>query len=294
MAVNANTATTSTLGELTAEQVQSVLIQPLELASVFLAAGPQIIDTAGPLRIPRAPTFDTADIGWIAEGETISEADADAGELKLLPSGMSSIKTITRFTSELARQSVTAIEPALRASLVRSVAAKLDAQLMGAAGNGTTTPRGLFAHAGTQSVDQATVGSLPDALLEAHGKALAAGVNTAGLRIVLRPETLTALRKLKAGDELDTYLLGSAESGPVSTILGMPFSVSNHVPAGKLAVVDFSQIVVARDVSAAVKLLDQTYATTDEIGLRVVTRYDAAPLHADAIVVVTLTPPVGP
>lgn len=39
--------------ELTAEQVLTTLIRPLEDASRFLAAGPRIIDTAGPLRIPR-------------------------------------------------------------------------------------------------------------------------------------------------------------------------------------------------------------------------------------------------
>ena len=43
---------TTTAPELTAEQVQRILVQPLEAVSTFLAAGLRIIDTAGPLRLP--------------------------------------------------------------------------------------------------------------------------------------------------------------------------------------------------------------------------------------------------
>ena len=47
-------ASTTTAPELTREQVQAILVQPLTAASVFLAAGPRIFDVtaAGPVRIP--------------------------------------------------------------------------------------------------------------------------------------------------------------------------------------------------------------------------------------------------
>ena len=50
---------TATAPELTAEQVQRILVQPLEADLDFLASGPRIFDTAGPIRIPKmgpAPT----------------------------------------------------------------------------------------------------------------------------------------------------------------------------------------------------------------------------------------------
>ncbi len=50
MAVNAAVAVAAP--ELTAEQVVRILVQPLEAQSTFLASGPRIFDTAGPLRIP--------------------------------------------------------------------------------------------------------------------------------------------------------------------------------------------------------------------------------------------------
>ncbi len=43
---------TATASELTAEQVQRILVQPLEAASALLASGPRIFDSAGPVRIP--------------------------------------------------------------------------------------------------------------------------------------------------------------------------------------------------------------------------------------------------
>ena len=45
---------TSTAPELTSEQVQKILVQPLEQKSLFLASGPRIFDSNGSqIRIPK-------------------------------------------------------------------------------------------------------------------------------------------------------------------------------------------------------------------------------------------------
>jgi hypothetical protein len=54
--------TTTTASELLADQVSSLLVQPLEAQSVVLSSGPRIFDTAGQLRVPKltsgsTPTF---------------------------------------------------------------------------------------------------------------------------------------------------------------------------------------------------------------------------------------------
>jgi HK97 family phage major capsid protein len=54
--------------------------------------------------------------------------------------------------------------------------------------------------------------------------------------------------------------------------------------AWRAALVDFSQIAVARDLAPSVKILDQTYGDYDQQAIRVVARYDAAPLNAQAVV----------
>lgn len=94
--------------ELTREQVQAILIQPLEQASVFLASGPRIFDTDGsPVRVPKLTVV--TDPSWHGENEQIDEKDPDFGEVTLLPQTMKSVKVITRFSNELARQSVVAL-----------------------------------------------------------------------------------------------------------------------------------------------------------------------------------------
>ena len=144
MALNTPDAT-----ELTREQVATILTKPLEQASVFLAAGPRIFDTTGPLRVPGLPgAGDPAELEWVGESELIPEWDTEFSDVQLLPSTMKSVKVLTRYSNELARQSIVSLEQTLRDRLVADVAGKLDAQFLSAEGGGVTTPRGLFAYEG--------------------------------------------------------------------------------------------------------------------------------------------------
>ena len=283
-------ASTTTAAELTAEQVQAILIRPLEDASQFLAAGPRIFDTDGsPVRIPKLGATDSP--SWHGENEEIDEVEQTFDEITLLPSTMKSVKTLTRYSNELARQSVIALDATLRERLVRAVADKLDHAFIAGTGGSPagTEPLGLLNYAGTQEVPVAGVLELDD-LLDAWGLALAANVNMASLRWWMRPETFTALRKLK--DEQERYQLqpDPTQDG-VFRLFGAPVTVTQRIPddAGSTSVVlaDFSQIAVARDQSPTVKILDQTFGNYDQMAIRVTARYDAAPMNAEAIVVLT-------
>lgn len=281
---------TTTASELTAEQVAKILVKPLEEAAKFLAAGPRIFDTAGELRIPKlgAPTT----VEWVGENELIPEADPDFDEVTLLPSTMKSLKTLTRYSNELARQSVVALDAALKDRLVTDVAAKLDAQLFSASGDGTVTPQGLFAWSGTQTL--AVSGDIElDDLLDAEGLALDANVDPAGLRWVMTSRELVKLRKVK--DTSGQYIVQpDVTAGRGYVLFGHPVIVSNRVPdttgatpTARAALVDFSQVAVARDLAPTVKVLDQTFGDYDQMALRVVCRYDAKPLNAEAVIKLT-------
>ncbi len=289
LGATSNASATATT-ELTATQVQKILVQPLEQASVFLAAGPRIFDTAGPLRIPKAPTIQT--VGFVGENEEIPELDPDFGEVSLMPSTMKSLKTLTRYSNELARQSVVALDAALKDRLVGDVAAAIDTQLLSASGDGTTTPRGLFAWSGTQTI--AVGGPLTlDVLLDAWGLALAANVNLAGLRWLMQPGDFVKLRKVK--DTTGQYLLQPDPTADgVFRLWGAPVLVTARVPnttggspTGRAALLDFSQVAVARDAAPTVKILDQTFGNYDQQAIRVTARYDAAPLNPQAVVTLT-------
>lgn len=291
----ANSTANST--ELTAVQVSTVLVKPLEKRSVFLAAGPVIYDTAGPLRLPKLGAAIT-DLPFTGENALIPERDVDFDEVALLPSTMQSVKVITRYSNELARQSVVSLDAALQQRLVADVASKIDTQFLSAGGDGITTPRGLFAYTGVQTV--AVGGALTlDALLTAWGLALGADVNMANLRWVMTPREFVALRKLKDGQGRYQLQPDPTQAG-VFQLWGAPVIISSRVPdtttttpTARMALVDFSQIAVARDLAPSVKVLDQTYAATDQQAIRVVTRMDAAPLNAKAVVTLTgITIPV--
>lgn len=278
MAVSTSTAT-----ELTAEQVRAILTAPLETASTFLASGPTIVDTSGPLRMPfGAAPADPDDLTWVGENELIPEHDPEFSELSLLPSTMKSIKVLTRFSNELARQSVVSLDQALQARLVADVAAKVDAQLYSASGDGITTPRGMFAWTGTQDVPVGGALTL-DSILDGQGLALGANVDPARLRLFLRPSDYMALRAVKDGDQ--RYMLQpDAAQGATPTVLGLPVTISPRIPEGRAALADMAHVVVARDVAPSVKVLDQTFGDYDQQAIRVVTRLDAAPTAPEAVV----------
>lgn len=283
--------TTATATELTAEQVQRILVRPLETASVFMAAGPRVFDTNGSqVRIPKMGGPIT-DPGWTAESEAIPERDAEFDEVTLLPSTMKSVKVITRFSNELARQSVVALDAALRDRLVTDVAAKLDGQLLSATGDGVTTPRGIFAYPGTSKLT--AVGDLTlDTLHDAWATALAANVNMSGLKWFLTPRDFSKLRKIKDAAERYQLQPDPTQDG-VFRLLGAPVVITPRLPdttgatpTGRAALVDMSQVALARDLAPSVKVLTERYADYDEQALRVVARYDAAPLNAQAVVTI--------
>lgn len=77
------------------------------------------------------------------------------------------------------------------------------------------------------------------------------------------------------------------QNGTDLWLLGLPVIASDNIPAvsakDRVALVDFSKVVVARDVNAEVKLLDQTFGDFDSIGIRVLSRWDTALLQSKAV-----------
>jgi len=258
--------------------------------SQFLSCGPTVISTAGPVRLPKATKYDGSDLGWTGESELIPELDAEFEEISLMPSTMKSVKVITRYSNELARQSVISLDSAIKARMVGDVAAKLDTQFFSAGGDGITTPRGLFNLPGTQSVSVGGALSY-DVLLDAWGKALGANVNMTSLKWVMTPSDFVGLRKIK--DAGGKYVMQpDVTADGVFRLFGSPVVVTSRVPntsgdkpTGRAALVDFSQVVVAQDLAPSVTILKERYADYDEQAIRVVSRYDVGALNPEAVVV---------
>jgi predicted phage gp36 major capsid-like protein len=279
------TSSTVTAPELTAEQVQRILVEPLEQASVFLAAGPRLVDVtaAGVVRIPKLVSMGTPRPPRRERADT--EVDPDFGEVTLLDG--TSLKSITRFSNELARSSVVALDAALRAE--RSSTCQQDHrrlhQPQRSRRHPSRHPR-LHRRAGDHRRRTVTL----DKLLDAIALAYTANVDTSRLPWMMPSRTFIALRKLE--DNSNQYLLQRDVTADAPfRLLGIP--VTNRIPTnggagtneGSVVLADFSQIAVARDLAPSVKLLDQTYADFDQQAIRVVARYDATPLNPSAVLV---------
>lgn len=292
MAVDTNTAS-----ELTAEQVQKILIQPLEDTSVILSSGVRIFDTNGsPVRVPKMGPATSP--GWFGENELIGEEDPTFEEVTLLPETMQSLKTLTRYSNEMARQSIVALDAALKQRLVKDVADALDRAFIAGDGDegGTagTSPKGLLNFDGTTDVEF-TPSVWLDSLHDAEGAAMAADVDPSRLRWLMRSDVWTALRKSKDGNSNYLILPDPTKAG-ASTLLGHPVTVTNRLPqdttdplnpTSTVVLWDPAQVAVARDVMPSVKVLDQTFAHYDQQALRVVSRADIAPLNAEAVIRLT-------
>lgn len=278
--------TTANSPELTREIVQQILVQPLETASVFLAAGPRIFDTDGsPIRIPKLGAAGTA--SFVTEGTVIPEADYNFDEIELLASSMKSVKVVTRVSNELRRSSVIQLDTALQDRLVTDVASALDRAFIN--GTATNEPQGILHYSGVSVAGSAIGTATPDHLYTALQTALDANVNVANTRWMMTPRDFVALHKLKDGE--GRYLISPNPSqGATSTLLGLPVTVTSRIPGGTtggtatVVLADFSQIAVARDQSPTVTVLDQTWGDYDQVGIRVTARYDAKPMNPEAVV----------
>ena len=279
---------TSNSSELIETAVQRILVQPLEAASVFLAAGPRIFDVSGPIRIPRLNSAGTAT--FVAQGSAIPEADHDFGEVELMPSTMKAIKVLTRMSNELIRTSSTPLETSIRDRLVTDVATALDKALVN--GTAANEPQGILHYSGVTVAGSAIGTATTDHLYTAVQAAYDANVNVESTRWMMTPRDYFAIHKLKDGD--GRYLISPNPAlGGSSTLLGLPVTVTSRIPGGTtggtatVILADFSQIAVAREQSPSVTVLDQTFADYDQVGLRVTARFDAKPLNPAAVVHLT-------
>ena len=106
----------------------------------------------------------------------------------------------------------------------------------------------------------------------------------------MTPRVLTVIRKLK--DQYGRYMLQpDPKQEDTFVLLGLPVSITNHMAPGApktgvstIALMDMSQIAVARDLEPSVRVLDQLRGDRDQTVIRVVARYDIAPRNAKGVV----------
>ena len=262
------------------DKIVPMLVEPLQAASVVLEAGPTIIDSSAPVRVPTLE--DVGDPEWVGENELIPDDEtANFGEIALLPTERKSIKTITRVSNELVRAATLNVSTILEARLVNDVRRKLDDGLLN--GDGTLdTITGIFNQPGTTSLDHDPAD--PDSYLDALAAA-SADESTANTFFVNGGDFFN-LRKIK--DNNGRYIMsgGPSENAPY-TLHGTTVKVSNKIAPGTAALLNMKDVVVVRDLAPRINLLTERYAEYDQVGIRVVTRYDLGLLRPSNVYILS-------
>lgn len=273
---------TSANSTLLQSQVAQLLVQPLEQMSTFLSAGPVIIDSSDSVRVPRIVNGVTA--GFVGEGQEITDGDVAFDEVTLLPSTLKSLKVLVRVSNELIRQSVVGLDAVLQQRLITDVSNALDAALWDGDGSSNTIT-------GILQADDIATGELDlddiDSLIDGIAAAMANKVRPSCW--AMSSTTFNAFRKIKVGTSDARYVFdpSTVQNGTAFQLLGLPVIITDNVGEDAAALVDFSKVVVARDVDAQVKILDQTWGDYDSVGIRVVSRYDVALLQPEAVTLLT-------
>jgi HK97 family phage major capsid protein len=281
----ANTISNATL---TQDQVERLLIYPLQQRSTYITQGFPVFTSNGePIKLPSLTSFGTAT--FVPQGTAIPVVTASTSEVELLPNTVQSIKVLARMSNELVRQAVVNVESAFSRKLVDDVSKVLD-EAMWAGGTATAgSPIGMVnfpnnVNAGTAAGTAITSDELFD--MEELGYESNLAMDAA--RWAMSPKTFTVIRKLS--DNYGQKLLApSLAVGAPSTLLGHPYTVTNHVPDSSLLLFDPTQIAVGMDQRASITILDQTFAEYDELAVRVVARYDTKKMNADAVVQLHIT-----
>jgi HK97 family phage major capsid protein len=195
---------TDSLGGYTVpEQVSSSIVQRLEPASVFLAAGPRIfVMTSNVLRIPKIGSGTTAAL--VAENAPIPETNVTFADSVLTAR---KIAAIVRSSNECLEDSVPDGRQIVERDLLRELGRKLHEQFFG--GNGTApNMRGLLNQPGID--DTAVSGAITlDAVAEAVERLEANGATPNA--ILVGPAVWGAVPRLKDGDQ--RYMLAPDPSG---------------------------------------------------------------------------------
>ena len=281
-------STTISNNTLTQDQVERLLIMPLQERSTYLSQGfPTFTSNGEPIKIPSLTSFGTAT--YVAEGTAIPTVSATTSEIELLPSSVRSVKVLARMSNELVRQSVVNVESAFSMKLVRDVSEFLDRALWQGGTAVTGSPVGMVnfpnnVNAGTAAGTAIT----SDLLYEMHELAMENNLADDALRWAMSPKTFTVIRKLS-----DNYgqrvLQPSLALGAPPTLLGRPYTVTNNVPDSDLLLFDRSQVAVGMDQRASITLLSETFADFDEVAVRVTARYDTAKMNDEAVVQLHIT-----
>lgn len=262
--------------------------------SVGLASGFSILITErGEVSVPRLTADPQA--SWTEENQPITEDDPDGDSVTARPRKLAAL---TAVSSEVFTDSQPAALAVAERSLVRGVSLALDGGFYEGSGVAPQI-RGLKNTPGIAVID---LGANGDTLndLDPFADALGAleGSNATGTAIVMAPRTWTSLMRLKeTNDGISIKPLIEQSGGgtePVRrAIFGVPVYVTSKLSVAEtrgtstdtssIYIYEAAQIVAVRRLDAELAV-DPFYGfNTDQVGIRVIARYDVVVPNPQAV-----------
>lgn len=257
-----------------------------------LDAGPMImpVEGAGSARVPVV----RSSVSVTSYGESATIATSDPG-LDFVTLDPKKLAALTKVTTEALEDSKPELRVVIANSLVKDLAVELDRQLVNGNGTGANI-LGLLNQPGlTAGPSTGTNGTaLSFSLLADTAAAYEAADNVMeSATWLMHPRTWASVRKLQDSQGMPIFAQNPTEALR-PTIFGRPVYLSSNIPTNvtqgtatdttSLLLFDASQVVIGVARQVELKISEDQYFTSDEVGMRVTCRYDLALPQPTAVV----------
>lgn len=271
------------------QQQASTYFDHLRANSVVLESGPRVLTTnRESLKVPKLTSG--VSVSMVAEGDPIPTSDPAMDAVELTPKKLG---VITRATNEALDDSEPDLRRVIADNHVRQAAVHLDGQLLEGDGSGANLT--ALRHMAAPSTAVNGTPHFDDVIDAIEAVERNSGRPSA---IFMAPRTWADFKRIQDADSRYQLTPDPSQDQRLQ-LFGIPVYVTGNISTdfdddgdgvaeeSWIGVVDLEQLVVARRQDVRVSVSEDAFWDTDEVGIRSVARFDVAPVHTDAIHLLT-------
>lgn len=257
---------TSNVTAITPEQVEALIVRPVDAASVAVQVSTLIPSNTTSVRIPRVNADPTA--SWVREGDEIGASDPKIDDVEITPAKLAGLTVVS---NEVAEDTSPAAADLIGDGLARDIAKKVDIAFFGSKGSDPIRPAGLEDLEGVTIVDAGTAWANLDPFAAALANAEGLGLQVN--HFVANPADALILAQLKESASSNRPLLGSDPTSPTRRVLqGTTLLVSSAVTPGTIWGLPKLRSILVRRKDAELAVDKSAYFTSDRTAIRAITR----------------------
>jgi HK97 family phage major capsid protein len=252
--------TTAGVGGILPEQYGSLIVEPVQAASVAIRVSDFVSTDSVTFHVPKLT--DDVSAQWVAEGDEIPQDDPAFDEDEVTPKKLAALTIISR---ELAEDTSPAAASLVGQSMARDMAKKVDLAFFGALV--APAPAGLGALTGYAAINAGTSWANVDPFTDALFAVEATGQTVDSW--VANPADAQLISKIKTGSGSNQPLLGSDVTSPTKrTIQGVPLYVSPAVPVGTIWGIPRARSIVVMRSDVRLDTSRDAYFSSDRVAIR--------------------------